>query len=128
MVPAGNKAKRFLLVNHTTKTILLHLHHHQQSAAKFNFITKIFKLHNKCYQQFKSHLELLNGNAWFLLRFFGRFSFPSIPRISVESFVNLIPKLIPLTLSKMFCNLQLKSKENFRLRELNVIQNEVNHL
>ena len=28
MVPAGNKAKRLLSVNHTTKTILHHHHHH----------------------------------------------------------------------------------------------------
>ena len=31
MVPAGNKAKRLLLVNHTTKTI--HHHHHQEQVS-----------------------------------------------------------------------------------------------
>ena len=32
MVPAGNKAKRLLLVNHTTKTIHHHHHHHHQES------------------------------------------------------------------------------------------------
>ena len=36
IVPAGNKAKGPLSVNHTTKTILHHHHHHHQILA---FIT-----------------------------------------------------------------------------------------
>ena len=32
MIPAGNKAKRLLLVNHTTKTIYHRHHHHQEMS------------------------------------------------------------------------------------------------
>ena len=34
MVPAGNKAKRLLLVNHTTITIHHHHHHHHQLKGR----------------------------------------------------------------------------------------------
>ena len=34
MVPAGTKAKHLSSVNHTTKTIHLHLHHHQKQITK----------------------------------------------------------------------------------------------
>ena len=36
MVPAGNKTKRLLSVNHTTKTI-----HHSSSSFLFNFSTRL---------------------------------------------------------------------------------------
>ena len=33
MVPPGNKAKRLLLVNHTTKTIHRHHHHREKTLS-----------------------------------------------------------------------------------------------
>ena len=39
MVPAGNKAKRLLSVNHTTKTI----HHYCQITAIFLYVTMTYK-------------------------------------------------------------------------------------
>ena len=41
MVPAGNKTKHFLLVNHTTKTIHHHHCHHQLTLVKPNVIQKL---------------------------------------------------------------------------------------
>ena len=37
MVPAGNKAKRLLWVNHTTKTIHHHHHHHVRKLELHGF-------------------------------------------------------------------------------------------
>ena len=41
MVPAGNKAKRLLSVNHTTKTIHHHHHHHQKFVDQNTSLERI---------------------------------------------------------------------------------------
>ena len=48
MVPAGNKAKRLLSVNHTTKTIHYHHHHHHHHHVKLvSNISNMFKMDTK---------------------------------------------------------------------------------
>ena len=44
MVPAGNKAKRLSLVNHTTKTI--HHHHHHQVLFELQEGNKTYRNNN----------------------------------------------------------------------------------
>ena len=54
MVPAGNKAKRLSLVNHTTKTI----HHHYSLLTKIYFC-KIITSH-LCFSLFLLHVIFLH--------------------------------------------------------------------
>ena len=47
MVPAGNKAKRLLSVNHTTKTIHHHHHHHHHQSYEVIVNKTVKKQTNK---------------------------------------------------------------------------------
>ena len=69
MVPAGNKAKCLLLVNHTTKTIHHHHHHQPLSLYSKTYVLIIQNLTSHFISQYESAPpppQLLHGKKnWF---------------------------------------------------------------